>query len=391
MRKVFVTLCPQDNLSFLPNGIYTELYYSPLYEHAYTKIENAVRALGLDYQVVRASGCGIPDTISEIKADLEDIVIFASPFVFLAKNADVEGAINYITKTDVGYSTVGTDRSLYMTVGISKMISKRSVGTPYEFITAITEGGAMCQHANFADNEPSTPKGRLDFYQKAEHYRHEFLEYHLRQGVIIDSLDAIVISPTVSIEAGAKIHTGCHIFGKSAILKGAEVGPCAIIKNSSIGENAKVGRSRIEDSVLEKDAAVEDSCVIKERCHLISDARVSSFSEVSNTLVRNGALISSHCHIWDTEVGSFALVGSGVTTVNYEANRKSAKCTIGDDAVIGCGSCLVLPVEIGAGAFVAAGSTITDDVPTGALAIAREYQTNRNGWASRRKKHGKHF
>lgn len=391
MRKVFVTLCPQDNLSFLPNGINTELYYSPLYEHAYVKIENAVKALGLDYQVVRASGCGIPDTVSQFTANLEDIVIFASPFVFLAKNADVEGAINYITKTDLGYSTVGTERSLYMTVGISKMISKSSVSTPYEFISIITDAGAMCPHAAFADNEPSAPKGRLDFYQKAERYRRELLEYHLRFGVDIDSLDAIVISPTVSIEPGAKIHTGCHIFGKSTVLKGAEIGPCAVVKNSTVGENTRVGSSRIEDSLLEKDVIVEDSCVIKERCHLISDTRVSSFCEISNTLLRNGAHISSHCHIWDSEIGSRVLVGSGVTTVNYESNRKTSKGVIGDDAVIGCGSCLVLPVEIGVGAFVAAGSTITDDVPTGALAIAREYQTNRSGWAARRKKHGKHF
>lgn len=391
MRKVFVTLCPQDGISFLPEGIYTELYYAPLYEHAYAKIENAVKALGFDYKVVRASGCGIPNTVSEIKAALEDIVIFASPFVFLAKNADVEGAINYITKTDLGYSTVGTERSIYMTVGISKMISKSSVGTPYEFINAITDAGAMCPHAGFADNEPSLPKGRLDFYQKAERYRRELLEYHLRAGVCLDSLDAIVISPTVSIEAGAKIHTGCHIFGKSTIFKGAEVGPNAIIKNSSVGENTRVGASRIEDSVLEKDTLVEDSCVIKEKCHLISDSRVCSFCEISNSLLRNGAHISSHCHIWDAEVGARTIVGSGVITVNYEATRKTAKCVIGDDAVIGCGSCLVLPVEVGVGSFVAAGSTITDDVPTGALAIAREYQTNRNGWASRRKKHGKHF
>lgn len=391
MRKVFVTLCPQDSPSFLPDGIYTELYYAPLYEHAYSKIENAVRALGLDYEVVRASGCGIPNTINEIKAALEDIVIFASPFVFLAKNADVEGAINYITKTDLGYSTVGTDRSLYMTVGISKMISKSSVGTPYEFINAITDAGAMCPHAGFADSEPAAPKSRLDFYQKAEKYRRELLEYHLRRGVIIDSLDAIVISPTVSIEAEAKIHTGCHIFGKSAILKGAEVGPNAVIKNSSVGENTKVGSSRIEDSVLEKDTAVEDSCVVKERCHLISDSHICSFCEVSNSLLRNGAHISSHCHIMDAEVGAHSLVGSGVITVSYDSSRKAAKCTIGDDAVIGSGSCLILPVEIGVGAFVAAGSTITDDVPTGSLAIAREYQTNRSGWAARRKKNGKHF
>ena len=391
MRKVFVTLCPQDSPSFLPEGINTELYYAPIYEHAYKKIENAVKVLNLDLEVVRASGCNIPGTISEITAGLEDIVIFASQFVFLAKNADVEGAINYITKTDLGYSTVGTDRSLYMTVGISKMISKSSVGTPYEFITAITDGGARCPHANFADNEPAMPKSKLDFYQKAESYRREYLESLLRMGVGIEALDGIVVSPQATIEKGAKINTGCHIFGKSTVSSGAVLGPNAIIKNSIIGENTVVGASRIEDSHLEKDVIVEDSCVIKERCHLISDVKVASFCEIVSTTLLNGCAVSSHSHIWDSEIGSRVIIGSGVTTVNYEVNRKQSRCIIGDDVIVGCGSCLVLPIEIGAGAFVAAGSTITDDVPTGALAIAREYQSNRNGWASRRKNHGKHI
>lgn len=391
MRKVFVTLCPQDNPQFLANGIYTELYYAPLYEHAYKKIENAVRVLGLNYEVVRASGCNIPDTVSEINASLEDIVIFASPFVFLAKNADVEGAINYITKTDLGYSTVGTPRSLYMTVGISKMISKSSVGTPYEFVTAITVGGAMCPHANFADNEAALPKSKLDFYQKAEAYRREYLEYLLRFGTDIEATDGIVVSPTVTIEDNVKINTGCHIFGKTTLSKGAKIGTNAIIKNSSIGEGAVIGSSRIEDSTIEKDVMVENWCVLKERCHLISGVKVANHCEIVNTTLLNDSSVSSHCHIWDSEIGSRVTIGSGVVTINYEQNRKQSKCRIGDDAVIGCSSNLVLPIEIGMGAFVAAGSTVTDDVPAGALAIARQYQSNRSGWASRRKNNGKHI
>ena len=391
MRKVFVTLCPQDSVAFLPNGINTELYYSPLYEHAYKKIENAVKVLNLDYSVVRASGCNIPNTVSEINAGLEDIVIFASPFVFLAKNADVEGAINYITKTDLGYSTVGTQRSLYMTVGISKMISKSSVGTPYEFITAITDGGARCPHANFAENEASTPKSKLDFYQKAEAYRREYIEYLVRFGVDVESYDGVVVSPTATVSSGAKLYTGCHIFGNSNIFSGAKLGPNAIVKSSIIGENTVVGASRIEDSHLEKDVFVEDYCIIKDRCHLISGVKIAGHCEIVNTTLLNDCSVSSHSHLWDSEVGSRVIVGSGVTTINYQVNRKQSKCVIGDDAIIGCGSNLVLPIEIGMGAFVAAGSTITDDVPTGSLAIAREYQTNRGNWAIRRKNHGKHI
>lgn len=391
MRKVFVTLCQHDNPSFLPKGIETELYYAPVYEHAYKKIENAVRALGLKYQVVRVSGCNIPNTVSKISAGLEDIVIFASPFVFLASNADVEGAINYITKTDFGYSTVGAERSLFMTVGVSKMISKRAVGTPQEFITAITEGGAMCPHANFADNEPAIPKSVIDYHQKAENYRREYLEYLIRFGAVIEALDGIIVSPTVSVELGAKIHTGCHVFGKTTLSLSSQIGPNAIIKDSMIGENTTVGASHIDDCVLEKEVSVESFCVLKEKCHLISGVKVANYCEIVNTVLLNDSSVSSHSHIWDSEIGSRVIIGSNVTTINYEVNRKQSKCKIGDDAIVGCGSNLVLPIEIGAGAFVAAGSTITDDVPTGALAIAREYQTNRNGWATRRKNHGKHI
>ncbi|MBO5313113.1 MAG: hypothetical protein J6B29_04015 [Clostridia bacterium] len=391
MRRIFVILCPTDNLTFLPEGMYTELFRSPLYEHAYKKIENAVRALNIECEIVRSSSCGIPNTASEINAGLEDIVIFASPYVFLARNADVEGAINYITKTDLGYSTVGTDRSLYMTVGLSKMISRSTVGTPYEFISAITDSGARCPHANFADSEPSLPKSRLDFYQKVERYRREFLEYLIRFGVNIEALDGIVISPTVQVERGATIYTGCRISGESIICAGSVTGPNATVHGSKIGESSVVGACRVENSVIEKDVTVEDYCIIKGGSHLISGTKVASHCEIVNSLILADCRVSSHCHIWDSEIGSRTVIGSGVVTINYETNRKQSKCVIGEGAIIGCNSNLVLPIEIGNGALIAAGSTVTDNVPAGALAIARPHQTNRNGWAKRMRNHGKHF
>ncbi|MBQ8146789.1 MAG: hypothetical protein IJ039_08390 [Clostridia bacterium] len=391
MRKVVVTLCPQDIPSFLTNGIYTELYHAPIYEHAFVKIENAVKALGMECEVVRASTCNVPNTVDSFNCDLEDIVVFASPFVFLAKNADVEGAINYITKTDLGYSTVGTDRSLYMTVGIKKMIAKTTVNTPYAFVTAITDGGARCPHANFADNEPAMPRGIIDYHQKSEAYRLEYLEYLIRFGVCIEALDGIIVSPLATVEPGAKIYTGSHIYGKSVIGKDAVIGPCTTIKNSTVGEGTIVKSSRVEDSVIEKDVSIDDYCVIRENCHFISDVKIASHCEIVNSLLLNACTVSSHSHIWDSEIGAHSIIGSHVTTINYEVNRKQSRCKIGDDTIVGCGANLVLPIEIGARAFVAAGSTITDDVQTGALGIAREYQKNISNWATRRKNHGKHF
>lgn len=391
MRKVFVTLCPAEELAFLPGGIHTDIFGAPLYEHAFKKIENAVKVLKLEVELVRASGAGLPNTVNEINAGFNDIVIFASPFVFLAKGTDVEGAVNYIFKTDLGYSTVGTERSLYMTVGISKMIARSSVGTPAEFISVITDSGARCEHANFAESESAVPKSKLDYIQKLEAYRREYVEYLARFGVDVESLDGVVISPFASIASGAKINTGCRIFGKTVIGAGAKIGPYATIVSSNIGENTVVGASTVEDSHLEKDVSVDSYCIVREGSHILSGSKIASSCEIVDCTLLADCHVASHTHLWDSEVGSRAMIGSGVTTINYEVNRKQSKCKIGDDAVIGCGSCLVLPIEIGAGAFVAAGSTITDDVPSGALAIAREYQSNRNGWASRRKNHVKHI
>ena len=173
--------------------------------------------------------------------------------------------------------------------------------------------------------------------------------------------------------------------------KGAKIGPNSVIRSSTIGEETVVRSSRVEECILEKNVTVEDFCVLKERTHLISGVKIASYCEIVNSTLLNDCSVSSHCHIWDSEIGSRVIIGSHVTTINYEVNRRQSKCRIGDDCIIGCAANLVLPLEVGTGSFVAAGSTITDDVPTGALAIARQYQSNRNGWAARRKNHGKHF
>ena len=234
------------------------------------------------------------------------------------------------------------------------------------------------------------------------------MESLYRLGVNIECTDGIVISPTATIEAGAVINTGCHIYGKSKVCQGAiintgcqifgesticqeaVIGKDSIIKSSTVGEKSKVGSSHVFDSVIEKDVSVGSFCIIKDKSHLISEVKVENYCEIVNTTLLNASSVGSHSHVWDSEVGARSVIGSGVITINYEVNRKQSKCKIGDDVVVGCGSSLVLPIEIGKGAFVAAGSTVTDDVPNNALAIAREYQTNVNGWA-KGKTNGKHI
>ena len=118
------------------------------------------------------------------------------------------------------------------------------------------------------------------------------------------------------------------------------------------------------------------------------DIKVGDFVELKNSTIGNGTKISHLTYVGDTDLGQRINLGCGTVTVNYDGKSKY-RCTVEDDCFIGCNTNMVAPVTIGKGSYVAAGSTITDNVPAGSLAIARERQTNKPGWADQRRKDGK--
>ena len=111
---------------------------------------------------------------------------------------------------------------------------------------------------------------------------------------------------------------------------------------------------------------------------------VGDFVEIKNSVIGNGTKISHLTYVGDSDCGERVNFGCGTVTTNYDGFRKY-RCTIGDDSFIGCNTNLVAPVKVGEGSYIAAGSTITDDVPADALALARTKQTVKEGWAARRR------
>ena len=114
------------------------------------------------------------------------------------------------------------------------------------------------------------------------------------------------------------------------------------------------------------------------------DARIGNFVETKNTTVGKGAKALHLSYLGDADVGAGANVGAGVITCNYDGEKKH-RTTIGDKAFVGSDSQLVAPVRVGKGAYVAAGTTVTEDVPDGALAVSRVTQVNKEGWVEGRK------
>jgi bifunctional UDP-N-acetylglucosamine pyrophosphorylase/glucosamine-1-phosphate N-acetyltransferase len=183
----------------------------------------------------------------------------------------------------------------------------------------------------------------------------------------------VILHPFVSLEGDTRLDEGCEIRSFTRILDsqiatGSAVGPHCEVEGAKIGPRAQIGPfSRIRPgSVLEE------------------DVRVGNFVETKNTVLRRGTKALHLSYLGDADVGAGTNIGAGVITCNYDGEKKHPT-RIGARSFIGSDVQLVAPVTIGSGAYVGAGTTVTVDVPDGALALSRVPQTNKEGWAERRK------
>ena len=210
-------------------------------------------------------------------------------------------------------------------------------------------------------------------------------ERHLAAGVVFYSADGILIDDTVEIAPGAVILPGTILRGETKIGAGSVIGPNSLLENVTVGENVKFNASQGYDSVIESGAAIGPFAHIRPDSRVCENVHIGDFVEVKNSTIGDGTKISHLTYVGDSDVGKKVNFGCGTVTTNYDGFKKY-RCTIGDRAFLGCNTNLIAPVTVGEGAYTAAGSTITDEVPADALAVARARQKNLEGWAARRRK-----
>ncbi|GAB3805399.1 bifunctional UDP-N-acetylglucosamine diphosphorylase/glucosamine-1-phosphate N-acetyltransferase GlmU [Virgibacillus kimchii] len=214
-------------------------------------------------------------------------------------------------------------------------------------------------------------------------------EKHLRNGVSIIDPDHTYIHPGVKIAADAVIHPGTIIKGDSVIEADAEIGPNSEITNCHVGEESTIRQSVAKDSKIGKRVNIGPYAHIRPESLISDQAKVGNFVEVKKTKLGEGSKVSHLSYMGDADVGSNVNIGCGTITVNYDGTKKHVT-TIEDDAFIGCNSNLIAPVTVGEGSYIAAGSTITKNVPEDALAVARARQSNKEGYVTKLKNRKKH-
>lgn len=207
----------------------------------------------------------------------------------------------------------------------------------------------------------------------------------MKQGVEVVDPDNCYIEPTVRIASGVRLLPGTILRGRTVVDADAVIGPWSTVENARIGEGAVVACSQLSDVSVGRGCTVGPYAHLRPGTVLEAGAKIGSFVEVKNAHIGENTWASHLSYLGDADIGSGCNIGCGAATVNFDRAEKH-RTTIGDDAFIGCNVSLVAPLKVGDGAYVAAGSTVTEDVPEQALGIARARQSNKKDWAAKHKK-----
>lgn len=222
-----------------------------------------------------------------------------------------------------------------------------------------------------------------DEYLKLEEERLEINKRHLLNGVDFIDMKTAYIDKKAIIGKGTIIYPNVILEGNVVIGEHCYIGQGSKIVNSRIGEETNVESSYIIDSAVGNKTSVGPFAYLRPNSNIGDGCKVGDFVEVKNSNLGNGTKASHLSYIGDSDVGENVNIGCGVVFVNYDGSNKH-RSIIEDGAFIGCNVNIISPVTVEAGAYIAAGSTVTANVPKGALCVARAKARIIEGWVSRR-------
>ena len=225
---------------------------------------------------------------------------------------------------------------------------------------------------------------RVQLSQARRLLNDRILEQHQRAGVtVVDPLTTWV-DVQVRLEQDVVVRPGTQLLGRTTVGSGAQVGPDSTLADTEVGPGARVVRAHCDGAVIGPEAAVGPYTYLRPGTRLGRRAKAGGFVEIKASEVGDGSKVPHLSYVGDATIGERSNIGAATVFVNYDGRDKH-KTVVGDDAKVGSDTMLVAPVTIGDGAYTAAGSVITEDVPPGALGVGRAKQRNIEGWVARKR------
>jgi bifunctional UDP-N-acetylglucosamine pyrophosphorylase/glucosamine-1-phosphate N-acetyltransferase len=214
--------------------------------------------------------------------------------------------------------------------------------------------------------------------------RQRTLDALMLAGVTIEDPATTYVDSGVQIGPDTVIRPMTELRGASVVGRDSVLGPGAQLRDVRAGDRVVIGSSQLDACELGDDVHVGAYCRVRPNTVLASGVQLGTHAEVKNSTIGPGTRLNHFCCVLDSDVGRDVNIGAGTVTGNFDGTEKH-RTWIGDGVFVGSNSTLVAPVRLGAGSYVAAGSVVTNDVPPGALAVARARQRNVAGWVERRR------
>ena len=224
---------------------------------------------------------------------------------------------------------------------------------------------------------------RVELAKAEEIMRKRINTMHMVNGVTIIDVNSTYIESDVQIGNDTIVYPGAMLKGNTVIGTGCTIGMNSCITNSTIGDDTEIESSTIVDSTVGSNTTVGPYAYLRPKSNIGNNVKIGDFVEVKNATIEDNSKASHLAYIGDAHVGKDVNIGCGVVFVNYDGKNKS-KSVVKDGAFIGSNSNLVAPVTVEENGYIATGSTITEDVEAGALAIARARQVVKPGWVEKK-------
>lgn len=225
---------------------------------------------------------------------------------------------------------------------------------------------------------------RTQLAESAALLRDRINEHWMREGVTIIDPTTTWIDATATIASDVTLHPGSAILGSTTIATGAVIGPRATLTDCVVKEGAAILESIATNTEIGEGATVGPFTYLRSGTILGDDTKAGAFVEIKNTTVGTGSKVPHLSYVGDATIGEGSNIGAATIFVNYDGVDKH-HTNVGDHVRIGSDTMLVAPINIGDGAYTAAGSVITEDVPAGAIGVGRAKQRNVLGWVMRKR------
>jgi bifunctional UDP-N-acetylglucosamine pyrophosphorylase/glucosamine-1-phosphate N-acetyltransferase len=269
---------------------------------------------------------------------------------------------------------------------VRRLSTDNAQGEEYlpEVIAMFVAQGLAVQAILAPEDETAGVNDRVQLAAAHRAYNTRLLESHMRAGVTVVDPASTWVDAGVSLEPDVTLLPGVELRGTTSISGGAEIGPQVSLTDTAVGADARVTRAVAISSRIGAGVTIGPYAYLRPGTDLADGVHIGTYVEVKNSDIGAGSKVPHLSYVGDASIGEHTNIGAATVFVNYDGVAKH-RSTIGDHARTGADNMFVAPVRVGDGAYTAAGSVITEDVPPGALALGRARQENVAGWVARKR------